>query len=237
VHSALASPVITRSAKAGNTKGLLRDVDEPELPDQPQATYPLVMNGDVWVGAITTLIGAALGGAISFILSRQQLNDARLQRKEADIVDRCRRSEDRRFQAYSEFLTRTRSYRNAIGAYYLHSDGQPSIEVLDALLQAANDASALVFLVVESEDTYRGSVAVMEALWRARSIIHGFEKKSPDDPWREINEEFGRTMRQLQNAARHELGVGGPNHPWVADERTYPYPKSKSNLQTPPRAQ
>jgi hypothetical protein len=195
------------------------------------------MNSDVWVGAITTLIGAVLGGAISFILSRQQLNDARRQRKETEIADRRRRSEDRRFQAYSEFLTRTRSYRNAVEAYYLHSDDSPSINSLDALLQEANDASALTFLVVESEDTYQGCITVMHALWKARSAIHGFEAQRPDDPWREINEEFGRAMRQLQNAARDELGVGGPTHPWGADERSYHYPERKSDLEIPTQAQ
>src|SRR5690242_15252341 len=81
--------------------------------------YPHAVNGDVWVGAIATLVGGALGGAISFALSRQQLNDARLQRKEAEASEQRRRSEDRRFQAYSAFLTQARSYRHAVQAYYL----------------------------------------------------------------------------------------------------------------------
>jgi hypothetical protein len=187
------------------------------------------------VGAITTLVGAPLGGAISFVLSRQQLNDARLQRREAEIAAQRRRSEDRRFQAYSEFLTCTRSYRNGVEAYYLHSDNRPSINDLDALLQAANDASALVFLVVESEETYQGCRAVLQALWKARTIIHGIEPKSLDDPWIELNKEFGRTMRQFQNAARDELGVGGPTHPWdLSDVRSYP--ERGSELQAPAQA-
>jgi hypothetical protein len=188
-----------------------------------RSVYPLAVNSDVWVGAITTLVGATLGGAISFVLSRQQLNDARLQRKQAEIVEQRRRSEDRRFQAYSEFLTRTRSYRNALETYYLHSDHRPSINDLDALLQAANDASALVFLVVESEETYQGCRAVLQALWKARKIIHGIEQSRLDDPWMDLNMEFGRTMRHFQNAARDELGVSGPTHPWnLADARSYP---------------
>jgi hypothetical protein len=78
------------------------------------------VNGEVWVGAIATLVGAALGGAISFALSRQQLNDARLQRREVEVSEQGRRSEDRRFQGYSAFLTQARSYRNAVKAYHLH---------------------------------------------------------------------------------------------------------------------
>ena len=181
------------------------------------------MSSDIWVGAITTLVGAALGGAISFVLSRQQLKDARLQRREVEIAEQRRRSEDRRFQAYSEFLTRTRSYRNGVEAYYLHSDNKPSISDLDALLQAGNDASALVFLVVESEETYQACRSVLRALWRARTIVHEIEPNIPDDPWTDLTQEFGRTMRQFQNAARDELAVGGPTHPWVAsDMRSHP---------------
>jgi hypothetical protein len=157
------------------------------------------------------------------------LNDARAQRKELEITERRRRSEDRRYQAYSEFLTRTRSYRNAVGAYYLHSDARPSVNDLDTLLQAANDASALVFLVVESEDTYQGCCAALDAIWKARAIIHALEPGSLENPWVEINKEFGRAMRQFQNGARDELGVEGPNHPWeLSKVRSYPEQMSKS---------
>jgi hypothetical protein len=193
------------------------------FPTAVRLPYPLDVGNDVWVGAITTLVGAALGGAISFVLSRQQLNDARLQRKEEETREQHRRSDERRFQAYSEFLARARAYRNAVQAYYLHSDNRPSIDELDVLLQTANDASALVFLLVESEGTYEGCRAVLGALWRARTITHHIESSSADDPWAELNKEFGRAMREFQNAARHELGVSGPAHPWVmSDARSYP---------------
>jgi len=43
------------------------------------------MASDVWVGAVATLVGAALGGAISFVLSRQQIKAARSQR-EAELA-------------------------------------------------------------------------------------------------------------------------------------------------------
>jgi hypothetical protein len=184
--------------------------------------YPLDVGNDVWIGAITTLVGAALGGAISFVLSRQQLNDARQQRKEEALRERQRRSDDRRFEAYSEFLIRTRSYRNAVEAYYIHPDNRPSINELDVLLHAAQDASTLVFLVVENEETYKGCRAVLGALWRARAIIHGIESSSADDPWAELDVEFGRTTREFQNAARDELEVRGPTIKWVTSaEKPY----------------
>lgn len=111
------------------------------------------MPSDVWIGAVTTLAGAGLGGAISFLLNRQQMGEARRQRQEEDARERRRRSADRRFQAYADFLTRARSFRNGAEAYYLQSRRQPSLKEIDSLLQSANDASALVFLVVEDKAT------------------------------------------------------------------------------------
>ena len=191
------------------------------VPGRSKNIYAPPVSSDVWVGAITTLVGTALGGAISFVLSRQQLNDARLQRREAEETERRRRSADRRFHAYAEFLTRVRSYRNGVEAYYLHPDSRPSINDLDALVQGANDASALVFLVVESEATYQGCRAILNFLLSVRTIIHGIEPNGVDAPWLELNMEFGRTTRYFQNAARDELGVPGPTHPWP-DARPYP---------------
>src|SRR5262249_48696848 len=108
--------------------------------------YSRNVSADVWIGAVTTLGGGLLGGAISVVLGRQQAREARLQRQEADARELLRRSADRRFQAYADFLTGARSFRNAVEAYYLHPRHKPSLTALDALLQTANDASALVFL-------------------------------------------------------------------------------------------
>jgi hypothetical protein len=171
------------------------------------------VSADVWVGAVTTLVGALLGGAISFVLSRQQIMDARLQRQEEDVREGLRRSADRRFQAYADFLTHSRSFRNAVEAYYLHPRHKPSLAAIDALLQSANDASALVFLVVESDGTYQGCRGVLRSLGHARLVIHGIEA-AVGDPWPELNVVLGRAAREFQNSARTELGVRGPAEPW-----------------------
>lgn len=181
-------------------------------------SYPPDVGSEVWVGAVTTLVGAALGGAISFALSRQQLNDARLQRKEQETNEKRRRSEDRRFQAYSEFLTRARSYRNSLESYYLHPDRGLDVKEIDSLLHSANDTSALVFLVVESEGTYEGCREVLRALWRAQRMVHQLEPTVADDPWPELDVLLGRATRGFQNAARAELGVEGPAEPWIEYE-------------------
>jgi hypothetical protein len=155
-----------------------------------------------------------LGGAISFLLNRQQMREARRQRQEEDARERRRRSADRRFQAYADFLTRARSFRNAAEAYYLQSRHKPALNEIDSLLQSANDASALVFLVVEDHATYEAGRHVLRALSRAQAVIHRIEPPESADPWDELNVMLGRATRDFQNAARNELGVVGPAEPW-----------------------
>jgi hypothetical protein len=177
----------------------------------------------VWVGAATTLAGAVLGGAISFLLSWQQTKEARRQRQEDDVREHRRRSVDRRFQAYADFLTRARSFRNAVQVYYLQPGHRPSLAEIDSLLQSANDASALVFLVVESDATYEGCRNVLRALQKARAIVHGPGPSGSEDPWTELNALLGHATREFQNSARIELEVSGPTTPW--DSPALPGPK------------
>lgn len=169
---------------------------------------------DIWVGAATTLAGTVLGGTISSMVSRQQARDARLQRAEEYLRQQRKQSADRRFQAFSEFLMRARSFRNATEAYYVHPHHKPALAEIDSLLHSANDASALVFLVVESDGSYQACREVLRALWRARTIIHGIEPSATENPWLELNMLLGRTTREFQNAARTELEVPGPTEPW-----------------------
>src|ERR1700685_2193621 len=109
---------------------------------------------DLWLGAATTLGGAALRGSISFVVNRQQLQSAWPRREKDAAREQRIRSEDRRSAAYSDFIPRARSCRNTLGAYYQYSDNRPSIKELDTLLQEAQDASSLVFLVVGSTAAY-----------------------------------------------------------------------------------
>ncbi len=163
---------------------------------------------------MTTLVGAMLGGTFSFLLSRQQVTEARRQREEDDAREHRRRSMDRRFAAYADFLTRARAFRNAVEAYYSQPGHGPSLAEVDSLLQAANDASALVFLVMESEQTYEGCRVVLRALRDARGVIHESGPGAAADPWPELNLLLGRATREFQNSARNELGVSGPITAW-----------------------
>lgn len=155
-----------------------------------------------------------LGGTFSFLLSRQQVREARRQREEDDAREHRRRSMDRRFAAYADFLTRARSFRNAVEAYYSQPGHGPSPAEVDSLLQSANDAAALVFLVMESEQTYAGCRVVLRALSSARGVIHETAPGGAADPWPDLNVLLGRTTREFQNSARNELGVSGPITAW-----------------------
>jgi hypothetical protein len=91
---------------------------------------------------------------------------------------------------------------------------------MDVLLRSANDASALVFLVVESDDTYDACRAVLGALGKAQGIASGIDPSSSEDPWLELKEDMGRAMRDFQIAARKELGLTGVIRPWPAPDDT-----------------
>jgi hypothetical protein len=173
--------------------------------------YLARMNLGVWIGASTTLLGALLGGTISLVLSRQQIKAGR-ERQEADRAnEKYQRNIERRFQVYSDYLIRSRSLRNALKAYYL-SEAAPSLDTIDEFLRSAQDTAALVFLVVETDEVYKACIDVLRALGDAQAIVHGV--KSPADPWRNLNLDLGRSIRSFQVAARHELEVSGPSHPW-----------------------
>jgi hypothetical protein len=142
------------------------------------------------------------------------MKEARRQRQEDDAREHRRLSVDRRFQAYADFLTRARSFRNAVDRYYLQPRHKPSLADLDSLWQSANDASALVFLVVESDATYEGCRATLRALGTARDMVHGTDPAKSEDPWAVLNVLLGSATREFQNSARTELEVSGPVVPW-----------------------
>jgi hypothetical protein len=76
--------------------------------------YAPTVNADQWFGARRPWLARHLGGAISYPLSRQQIREARAERLEGERRDRARRSVDRRLDAYADFVTNARRFRNAI---------------------------------------------------------------------------------------------------------------------------
>jgi hypothetical protein len=76
--------------------------------------YAPTVNADQWFGARRPWLARHLGGAISYLLSRLQSREAWTQRLEGERRDRARRSVDRRLDAYADFVTNARRFRNAI---------------------------------------------------------------------------------------------------------------------------
>lgn len=164
------------------------------------------MSSELWLGAATTLSGTVLGGAISFVLSRQQMKDARLQRGEQDGRERHRRSMDRRFDAYADFYTKARTFRNALRHGRQPSPQLPTAEI-SALARPAHEASALVFLVVQSRETSRACRDLVVAMSEIQGVIDD-DSDPVGKPWPELNDRMAAVLREFQAAAREELEVG-----------------------------
>jgi hypothetical protein len=194
---------------------------------------------DLWVGAAATLAGAALGGAISYILSRQQIRESRAQRAEEERRDERRRSVDRRFEAYANFMTHARRYRNAIRPYrYKSAPGMPVHEI-DSLAFAADAASSLVFLVTESKPTHEACRGAVRAIRDTADVMHELESDPDGAPWRKLSEDMASALRKFQTAARAELHVGGVERQGPADRQpaepheTSPLPESRGSRALP----
>ncbi len=174
--------------------------------------YAPLVNSELWVGAITTLAGAIIGGVISFALSHQQIVEARVQRTEDAQRDRNLRSVQRRFDAYADFLRRARSYRNAIRT---PASTQTAANDADDLAQEADTAGSLIFLVAESLNTLDACREVMLAIGMSQTIIHDRNHDSREAQRPEASEKMALSIRQFQAAAREELGVGGVDKSWI----------------------
>jgi hypothetical protein len=170
--------------------------------------YDVTVNADIWVGAVTTLAGAILGGAISYLLSRQQIKEARIQRAEEAQRDQDRRSEERRFSTYSDFLTQARRYRSAIRPYRRGSAPGLAVHEIDAYAAAADAAGSLVFLVSQSLGTHEACRKVLRTIGETLTVIHELPTDLDAGPWEELNDVMADSLRKFQNAARAELGTG-----------------------------
>lgn len=160
-------------------------------------------------------VGVVLGGLVSLAVSRQQIREAGKQRADEALEERYQRSVERRFEAYSEFINCHRSVQHAVNSYYSQVPGCPSVSDITALLQSANNASAMVSLVAETGRTNEACIGVLRALRETQRIVCDETRSSTDNPQSKLNIQMGRAMREFENAARTELGVGGPEWTWT----------------------
>lgn len=162
------------------------------------------MDASLWFGALATLAGAALGGLISFVLSRQQIRATRAQQLEAERAERNRLSQERRLDIYADFLARARAYRNAI-----RRPSNPAVVPVEEIWEqarTADAAGALVHLVSRSPLTARACGHVMRTMGDTSAALAAAAELT-DDRWEELNEEMSQVLRGFQAAARAELGI------------------------------
>jgi hypothetical protein len=165
------------------------------------------VSSDLWIGAITTLSGTTLGGVISLLISRQQLKAARTQREEDAEQEKHRRSIDRKFSAYADFLDKARSFRNALRPY-----GNQPVPLLppkdiSALARSASAASPPAFLVVESRRTRVALGELVRAMGDIRGVLDDDRSDLADKPWPDLNKRIKSALDKFEDAARQELEV------------------------------
>jgi hypothetical protein len=167
------------------------------------------VNADLWIGSITTLAGALLGGVISYVLSRQQIQEARRQRLEESRLQSEQNSRDRRFSCYSDFVTQARAYRGAVSSLSQgQMDQSGGVQRLDELAAAADATSSLVFLVLQSAATYDACRSVLKAIRECQTFAH--HAVDPDASVAvQLEDRLAVSLREFQASSREELGVAG----------------------------
>jgi hypothetical protein len=165
------------------------------------------VSSDLWVGAITTLSGATLGGAISLVITRQQLKAAHAQRAEDAERDEHRRSIERRFSAYADFLDKARSFRNALRPYGSQPVPLLAPKDISALARSAHAASPLAFLVVESRRTRVALGELATAMSDIQRDLDDDRSGPTDKPWADLNKQIKSALDKFEDAAREELEV------------------------------
>jgi hypothetical protein len=90
-----------------------------------------------------------------------------------------------------------------------------TLDALDDLMRDADDASALVFLVVETDEMYDACRGVLSAIDDALNRVQNIDSGPTEDLWRDLRDILGSALRNFQIAAREELGVvGSVVQPW-----------------------
>jgi hypothetical protein len=162
----------------------------------------------LWIGAMTGLAGAVIGGAITYLVSVQQAKDARVQRQEAEQAEAARRSVDRRLAAYADFLTPARQFRDVIRPPHHCGAGlRVPLQEIDVLARSANSAGSLVFLLAEASRAGSACGTVMRTIGEVVGALHDGEKAPDHVRWEDLNERMSRVLREFQEAVRTELQV------------------------------
>jgi hypothetical protein len=99
--------------------------------------------------------------------------------------------------------------------YCYRPQGKLTLDILDDLMREAGDASALVFLVLETPEVRDACRAVLLAMGNVLNTAQNIDSRPTRDLWHELRAIIGPALRDFQIAAREELGfVHGVIQPW-----------------------
>lgn len=142
-----------------------------------QGSTLLRMGSAVWLASAAGLVGIALGGLVSLAVNRQQIREARALRADEASQERYRRSVDRRFKAFSEFIIQHRAARGALQFYYSQLDGKPSPSDINKALRSARDSAAMVFLVQKRKEPIRLAEACTAETTTILPVLQKFQER------------------------------------------------------------
>jgi hypothetical protein len=107
--------------------------------------------------------------------------------------------------------------------YCYRPQGKLTLDILDDLMREAADASALVFLVVETPEVYNACRVVLRAIRNALNTVQNIDSGPTKELQQELRGIVGPALRDFQISAREELGfVHGVVQPW-REHPKHPY--------------
>jgi hypothetical protein len=168
-----------------------------------------------WIAAgagVLGIIGTVIV-AVSGFRSTQKVTDQTIQAAAKESIRqldaaRADRLWERQATAYAAFITNARAYRNALRPL---AEVQPGLSRgdLDRLAAAIDSAGALVFILLQSLDTYKVCGEIISAMKSPQSTLHEARVPISKEQADELNDRMANLLRKFQIASRNELGVTG----------------------------
>lgn len=164
--------------------------------------------------------GAALGVvgtvtvAVSGFRNTRSITDKTIQAGAQDSIRarndaRADRLWERKAAAYADFITHARSYRNALRAFAESGNSKPAAADTSSLAVTADNAASLVFIVLESQQTYDTCRAIVRAINASQVTLSRTSTALSRSQATKLNSYMAQLLRDFQVAAREELQVHG----------------------------
>lgn len=165
------------------------------------------------VGATLSVIGTVTV-AVSGFRNTHKITDQTIQAAAQESIRardaaHAERLWERKAAAYSAFLTQARAYRNALRPFEESLNPKPPLSDLDGLAVATNNAASLVFIVLESQETYDTCRSIIRAISTAQSTLSKADAAPSKNQAGKINSHMAQVLRNFQVAVRNELAVRG----------------------------